>query len=151
MAMSEDLKASSRRSKPARKDRREKADKKDLDRPFDAKIWKAACATAAEYQVIVSCDDGHWYGRGLELSNVFGDGPTPQKCLDSTREALAVAVAYLLEARKKPPTPARLGKRTQQVNVRLTAEERAMLAATAKKKGYQGISDFLRAVALEAV
>ena len=147
--MSEESKASSRQSKGAKGVSKGKA--KNLQRPFAAKIWQAASATAAEYQVIVSCEEGHWYGRGLELSNVFGDGPTPVKCLDSTREALTVAVAYLLEENKQPPSPAHLGKRTQQVNVRLTAEERAMLEATAKKKGYQGLSDFIRAVALESV
>jgi predicted RNase H-like HicB family nuclease len=87
----------------------------------------------------------------LELPTVFGDGDSAEKCIENTREALAVAVAYLMEENKKPPTPARMGKRTQQVNVRLTAEERAVLEAVAKKRGFQGLSDFIRAVALESV
>ena len=122
-----------------------------LARSFTPDIWQQALAIAAEYQVIMSCEQGHWYGRGLELSNVFGDGTTPSKCIDAIREALTACVAYLLEEHKTPPLPAHLGKRTQQVNVRLTSEERTLLEATAKRKGYQGLADFLRAMALEAV
>jgi predicted RNase H-like HicB family nuclease len=105
---------------------------------------------AGQYQVILSREEGQWYGRGLELPNVFGDGKTVPQCVQNTRQALAGAVAYLLEEGQKPPAPARAGTRTQQVNVRLTPEERALLEATAKQKGYHGLSDFLRAVAVEA-
>ena len=56
----------------------------------------------------------------------------------------------MLEEGQKPPRPAREGKRTQQVNVRLTAEEKAMLEGTAKRNGFHGLSDFLRAAAIEA-
>lgn len=81
---------------------------------------------------------------------VFGDGPTPAKCIDDTRAALTAAVAYMIEQGQRPPPPARLGARTQQVNVRLTAEEKAMLEVTARRKGFEGLSDFLRAAALES-
>jgi uncharacterized protein (DUF1778 family) len=37
-----------------------------------------------------------------------------------------------------------------QVNVRVTAEEKALLEATARRKGYSGLSDFIRAAALES-
>jgi uncharacterized protein (DUF1778 family) len=62
---------------------------------------------------------------------------------------LTAAVAYLLEQNEKPATPAREGRRTHQVNVRLTAEKRAILETTARRKGFQGLSDFVRAAALE--
>ena len=48
-----------------------------------------------------------------------------------------------------PPTPAREGTRTMQVNVRLTAEEKALLEVTAKRKGFSGLSDYVRAAAME--
>jgi len=105
----------------------------------------------SEYQIIVECEDGHWYGRGLELPHVYGDGPTAAACIDNTREALASAVAYVLEQGQAPPSPAKHGKRTTQVNVRLTAEEKAILEGTARRKGFEGLSDFLRAAAMEAV
>ncbi len=121
-----------------------------IDRPFDADVLAKAKRIAAQYQVILSCEEGHWYGRGLELPSVFGDGKTVAQCFQNTREALAGAIAYLLEQCQKPPAPARAGTRTQQVNVRLSAEEKTLLEATAKQKGFHGLSDFLRTVAIEA-
>lgn len=105
---------------------------------------------AAAYQIILQFEDGEWYGRGLELPNVFGDGKTPEACVDDTREALAGAVALLLEQGQRPPAPATTGQRTEQVNVRLTAEEKVLLEASAKRKGFTGLSDFVRAAAIEA-
>jgi predicted RNase H-like HicB family nuclease len=124
---------------------------KAIDRPFSLEVLKEAKQIAAEYQVIVHCEAGHWYGRSLELSHVFGDGKTADQCIRDTQEALCGAVACMLEQGRKPPTPAREGTRTQQVNVRLTAEEKVMLETTAKRKGFKGLSDFLRAAALDTV
>jgi predicted RNase H-like HicB family nuclease len=122
---------------------------KGLDRPFDADILAQAAKIAERYQVILAFEDGHWYGRGLEMPHVYGDGKTANQCIDDTREALKGAVAYLLEEGQRPPTPAQEGTRTAQVNVRLTAEEKALLETTAKRKGYSGLSDFVRAAAIE--
>jgi predicted RNase H-like HicB family nuclease len=113
-------------------------------------ILDQARALAADYKIILTSEDGEWYGRGLELPHVFGDGPTPAACIDSTRHALTTAVAYLLEQGRSPPAPARLGQRTMQVNIRLTVEEKAILEHSARQKGFQGLGDFLRASALEA-
>ena len=122
---------------------------KAIDRPFPAAVMKEARKTAAKYQVILHREDGHWYGRGLELPHVFGDGKTADRCIADTQEALCGAVACMLEQGRMPPAPARQGTRTQQVNVRLTAEEKITLESTAKRKGFKGLSDFLRAAALE--
>jgi len=62
---------------------------------------------------------------------------------------LTVAVAYLLEEGQRPPTPATDGRRTMQVNIRLTAEEKALLEVTAQRKGFSGLSDYVRAAAIE--
>ncbi len=122
---------------------------KAIDRPFDADIMAKAKKIAGEYQVILAFEDGHWYGRGLELPNIHGDGKTVAQCVQNSREAFAGWVAYLLEEGQRPPTPAREGARSAQVNVRLTAEEKVLLEATARRKGYGGLSDFFRAAALE--
>lgn len=82
--------------------------------------------------------------------NLFGDGATPAICIQHTREALTAAVAFLLEEDRMPPSPAKEKKRSTQVNVRLTAEEKAILESTARRKGFEGLSDFLRAAALES-
>jgi hypothetical protein len=81
---------------------------------------------------------------------VFGDGSSPASCIASTRAALVAAVAYLLEQGRPVAPPARLGRRTLQVNVRLTAEEKALLEGTARRQGFEGLSDYMRAAALEA-
>jgi predicted RNase H-like HicB family nuclease len=123
---------------------------KSVDRPFASEILSKARQLVEQYQVILRFEDSDWYGRGLELSHVFGDGKTPEDCVNSTREALIGAVAYMLEQDQRPPTPAREGTRTEQVNVRLTAEEKVILETTARRKGFQGLSDFVRAAALDA-
>ena len=122
---------------------------KPIDRPIDADVMAKAKAIAQEYQVILACEDGHWYGRGLELPGVHGDGKTVGQCVENTREAFCGWVAYLIEEGQRPPTPAREGTRTMQVNVRLTAEEKALLEVTAKRKGFSGLSDYVRAAAME--
>jgi hypothetical protein len=106
---------------------------------------------ASEYQIIVENEAEQWYGRGLEMPHVFGDGATPTACIEDTRKALTAAVAYLLEQKRIPPSPAKEKKRTTQVNVRLTAEEKAILETTARRQGFEGLSDFLRAAALQTV
>ena len=123
---------------------------KRIDRPFAPALLAQARTIAEEYQVVLAFEDGEWYGRGLELPYVFGDGKTPGRCVASTREAFVAAVATLLERGERPPTPAHSGHRTTQVNVRLTAEEKSLLEATAHSKGFNGLSDFMRAAALES-
>ena len=128
-----------------------KASAKAIDRPFAPEVLKEADSISQRYQIILSCEEGHWFGRGLELPHVFGDGKTLRQCMEDTRESLCGAVAVMLEQGQRPPAPAREGTRTQQVNVRLTAEEKVVLETTAKSKGFKGLSDFIRAAALESV
>jgi predicted RNase H-like HicB family nuclease len=123
---------------------------KTIDRPFDPDNFAKAAEIVQQYQVILAFEDGHWYGRGLELPNIHGDGKTVAQCMEDTREALAGWVAYLLEEGQRPPTPARERTRAMQVNVRLTAEEKALLETTAKQRGFSGLSDFVRAAAMES-
>ena len=84
------------------------------------------------------------------MPNVFGDGKTVNECMKDTREALCGAVALMVEQGQRAPAPSRMGRRTAQVNVRLTAEEKALLESTAQRKGYSGLSDFIRAAAIES-
>lgn len=147
-AESKKLSTPKKQLKPSSKPKNSAAVKKGK---FAPTVWKTATKTASEYQIILSCEEGEWYGRGLELPNVFGDGETADECVKSTREALTAAVAFLLETGKTPPAPAQQGLRTQQVNVRLTAEEKALLESRAHNRGFTGLSDFIRAVAIDAV
>jgi predicted RNase H-like HicB family nuclease len=119
-------------------------------RPFAPEVLAAARQVAEQYQVILTQENGEWYGRGLELPHVFADGPTAAECVVNTRQALESAVAYMLEQEQRPPSPAREGLRTEQLNVRLTAEEKIVLETTARRKGFTGLSDFVRSAALES-
>lgn len=121
---------------------------KKLNREFESKILAKAKKIVEKYEVIMSFGDGEWYGKGLEMPLVFGDGKTPDECIKNTKEALTATIAHLLEIGEVVPAPASDGKRTEQVNVRLTVEERAILGATAHSQGFKGLGDFLRARAL---
>ena len=75
---------------------------KGINRPFAAEVLAQAGKVSADYQVILACEDGEWYGRGLEMPHVFADGKTPTQCVTNTRAALATAVATLLGRGDKP-------------------------------------------------
>jgi len=122
---------------------------KALDRPFAADVLRRARAIAERYQVVVWHEDGDFYGRGVELPLVMADGRTADACVAATRAAFVAAIATLLEKGAVVPPPASEGVRTEQVNVRLSAEEKLALETSAKQQGYRGLSDFVRAAALE--
>jgi predicted RNase H-like HicB family nuclease len=121
---------------------------KAIDRPFDPQILKRAKDISGQYQVVLQLEDGEYFGRCLELPLVMGDGKTANDCVRSVREALIATIAYMLEEGQTPPVPASEQIRTQQVNIRLTAAERATLEQTAHRKGFRGISDYMRHAAL---
>lgn len=127
-----------------------KNSEKSLDprRPFSADILAEAQRISADYEIVVWFEDGEWYGHGLELPHTYGDGKTPQDCIASVREGLAATVASILADGERPPSPARLGERTEQVNIRLTARERSLLDSRSRAGGFKGLSDYMRAAAL---
>ena len=122
--------------------------KRDIRRPFDAKVLARSREISAAYQVVMWTEDGHYYGRGVELPMTFGDGPTPDACMKQTREALTVSVAYLLEQGEPPPPPASDEKRTEQISLRVSAEEKLRLETLARQHGFKGVADYLRATGL---
>jgi hypothetical protein len=93
-------------------------------------------------------EDGEWHGRGLELPHTYGDGKFPAACIASVRQGLVVTVATMLEDGERSPMPARMG---EQVNIRLTASEKARLENRSRAGGFRGVSDFVRASVLEKV
>ena len=119
-----------------------------IDRPLDKEILRRARSIADRYQIILQFEDGLYYARGLELPTAMNHGRTPDECVKATRDILTTAVAYLLESGEAPPAPASENKRSEQINVRLTPEERLLLEEAARSKGYRGISDFVRSASL---
>jgi predicted RNase H-like HicB family nuclease len=119
-----------------------------IDRPFAPTILAEARRIVADYEITLWFEDGVWYGHGVEFPTAYGDGSTVEECMASTREGLVAGVAYMLEKGARPPRPARLGERSEQVNIRLTAEERAMLENRSRAGGFRGLSDYVRTTAL---
>jgi predicted RNase H-like HicB family nuclease len=121
---------------------------KVIDRPFEPAILRRAKKIADAYHIILHFEDGEYYGRGLEMPNVMNDGKTPDECVRNTREMLRTAIAFMLEEGQTPPPPASEGNRSEQINIRITAEERLFLEEAARSRGFRGISDFVRSIAL---
>jgi predicted RNase H-like HicB family nuclease len=132
-------------STSARRKRPRSRGEADLRRPFDRRVLARARDIAAGYQVVMWAEDGHFYGRGVELPTTFGDGPSPDACMKDTREALSVTVAYMLEQGEAPPPAASEEKRTEQINLRVSAEEKLRLETLARQYGFKGVADYLRA------
>lgn len=122
----------------------------DPARPFDPDTVALARTVADRYQLVLWQEDGEWYGRGLELPGIMADGATPDACVRELREALVYGVATLMELGEPVPSPASAseGKRTEQVNVRLTTAERVELEAATRAVGFPTVSDFVRAAAV---
>jgi hypothetical protein len=89
-------------------------------------------------------------GSSLELPTVFADGASPQLCVAETVDALVATVATMLEKKLHPPAPANTGKREQQINLRVSTREKAVLEDAARRDGFRSVSDFTRNAALEA-
>src|SRR5262245_5371579 len=122
------------RSRPIMSAKQKK--RRDVSRPFDRGLLERARQIASAYQIIIRPEDGEYYGRGLELPGVMDDGRTPDECVEKTREAMVVMVAYMLEKGETPPPPAASGGRQVQVNVRMSVEEKLLIEARARQKGY---------------
>jgi predicted RNase H-like HicB family nuclease len=118
--------------------------------PFARAVLEQARRIAARYQVVVRFDEeeGEFYGRGLEMPLAMGDGTTADQCVASTREAMAAVIATMIERAETPPAPAIEGNRSEQVNIRLTAQEKMLLEESARREGFRGLSDYVRAAAL---
>jgi predicted RNase H-like HicB family nuclease len=123
-----------------------------LDRPFDPKLWSRAEQIASRYGFLVQPhEELGFFARGLEMPNVFADGASAEACVRSIREALTVAAATMLENGDLPPAPADEAIRREQINIRVTAEEKMRLEEAARSKGFRGISDFVRSTSLSSI
>lgn len=120
-----------------------------LDRPFTPSFLRKAKKLVANYRITLERSENLGFiGSAVELPTVFADAKTPEKCYKATQDALTVAVATMIECGQTPPQPVSARKRTEQVNVRLTAEEKILLNNAAASFGFKGISDFIRNMAL---
>ena len=123
-----------------------------LTEAFGKEVLVKAKKLAAEYHITLEKNERLGFvGSSVELPNVYADGKTADDCYAATLEALTVAVATMLECGQRPPVPMDSRKRTLQVNIRLTPEEKSLLLHASSILGFSGVSDFIRNSALEKV
>ena len=139
-------------SRSSKNSSKNEAKSKRLKKPFKESIVRQAKKLIADYRIILERHDRLGFiGCSVELPTVFADAKTPEQCYKATEEALMVAVATMIECGQRPPQPASARRRTEQVNVRLTAEEKLLFANAAMNLGFKGVSDFIRNSALDRV
>lgn len=122
--------------------------KESLDQPFSATVWRRATEVAGKYGMLVGASDNRFFAKCVEMPGIVVFGKTAEDAIEALHEPLTIAIASLLEADRKVPAPMVEGKRESQVNVKLTAEERVVVEAAAKREGFTGLSDFFRHAAL---
>lgn len=117
------------------------------DAPFDEAVLEKARQIASGYQFVIRPSGTLGYvGRTLELPLVLADGGNPEECLKATMFAVETAVATMLENGQTPPVTT--SRRVEQINIRLTSEEKLLLEEECRRKGFRGLSDFVRTAAL---
>lgn len=93
-------------------------------------------------------EQGGYRARTLELPFVVGFGDNVASSLDELYTSLEFTVTALAREGVEPPVPASRGLRSEQVNVKLTHREKAMITDAAKRSGFRSMSDFLRSLAM---
>jgi predicted RNase H-like HicB family nuclease len=122
-----------------------------LRRPFAPRVLDRARRRVQRYCLTLHRDpDVGYVGSSLELPTVFADGANAKKCVAETIDALVATVATMLEKKLHPPAPASTGKREQQINLRVSTREKAVLEDAARPDGFRSVSDSIRNAALEA-
>lgn len=120
-----------------------------IARPFEPGIIKGARALAARYTVVVKYEAEHqcFVGRAAELPHVIGAGRSDATALRETRALLTSALAVMIEGGQVPPAPGGDAPRTEQVNFRVSVEEKARMEAAAARQGLT-LVDYVRGSAL---
>lgn len=104
---------------------------------------------ALMYRIILEPDaDVGFVGHALEMPGVMSGGRTPTECVASVRDAATLAVGVLLEKGVAPPRPASERRRQAQLNLRVSDEEKLLLEDAASRRGFRGVSEFVRDAAL---
>lgn len=106
---------------------------------------------ARAYRLVIERDFAlkAYLGRTIELPLVMADGATIEACAESVLEATTLAIAAMLEKGEAPPAPARSGKRDNQLNIRVSAQERLELEEAARREGFTTVADYVRTTALK--
>jgi predicted RNase H-like HicB family nuclease len=124
----------------------------DPHRPIPDDLIQRGRKLAAKYRMVIErAEHGGFFGSTIEMPLAFGEGKTIEACARDILEATALSIAVTLENGERPPAPSREAARTQQVNIRISGEEKLQLEAIAKRDGYRSLSDLVRAAALRSI
>lgn len=88
-----------------------------------------------------------WRCKTVELELV-SVADTPEEALEESLLQSALVIVEMRQDGIPPPEPLAGLPRDQQVNIRLTAEERLTLESLANREGFRSVSDYVRSAAL---
>ena len=115
-------------------------------------LLKRARGWLTRYHINIEPDgDGGFVGSAAELPGVLADGSTLDDCARNLAFALETVIASYLADGQPPPSPTKAEKRTEQVNVRFTPSEQALLKRKSADAGFRGIGDMIRAEIIRTV
>lgn len=106
---------------------------------------------SSHYTRLIDAEGRTYVGRIRELPGVFASGQSREHCAKALEFALETTLLFYLRDGVTPPRMIDRNKRTEQVNIRLSPMERDSLAAESDRRGFRGLGDFIRAIALENV
>lgn len=116
---------------------------------FDPKILARAKRIAHGYRIIIERHaDLGYKARSLEIPTAFADGRTPNACVKAMEDALVATIATILVNNKRPPLSSRQAKTGAQINIRVNMLDKLLLEEAAEERGFKGVSDFVRTVAI---
>ena len=78
--------------------------KEARDRSFEPAVLEQATGLAAQYTIQLRPDHGGFAGTVAAFPAVMGHGASRSAAVDTTRDLLKWAIAYLIET-GRPPTP----------------------------------------------
>lgn len=114
-------------------------------------VRKRATNLVQQYSIVMTTSvDNLYHVRFAEFAEISVSGTDIETCIVNLRDAGVTHVLQLLRDDKNVPRPLQNLTRREQVNVRLTSEEKVVIASAARKRGKR-ISDYMRARALDGL
>lgn len=113
----------------------------------DAQVAKGR-EIAEQYEFIIGREEGEYVAHSVEMWPNVGSGKTVDAAIAECKENVAMCAAAMIADGEEPPRPASEGLRTAQINIRVSSREKALMETKAKAGGFNGVADYVRAVAL---
>jgi hypothetical protein len=118
---------------------------------FDKALLARASDIVLGYRLMIErIGPDEFMGRSVELPGVVGFGSSHQRCIESTLRTQSYEVCTLLERGEPVPESVSSRRRTVQLNLRISPNEKQEMEQAALARGFRSISDFVREAALDA-